>query len=97
VYLVGAKVGFGREVEGFTKEGLEYWLEYGWPGKVRELKNMVEAIFVNLPVRHLSWRSTLTSNAPCRVQHTVPGVRVGCFPDLDAALSANRPDQLITC
>ncbi len=27
---------------------------------------------------------------------TVEGVRVGCFPDLYAALSTNMPDQVIT-
>jgi hypothetical protein len=27
---------------------------------------------------------------------TVPGVQVGCFPDLYAALSGNPPDQVIT-
>jgi hypothetical protein len=34
--------------------------------------------------------------APCRAQHTVQGVRVGCFPDLYAALSAAPPDQVIS-
>jgi sulfur relay (sulfurtransferase) complex TusBCD TusD component (DsrE family) len=34
--------------------------------------------------------------AECRVKDTVPGVRVGCFPDLYAALSTNPPDQVIT-
>jgi hypothetical protein len=28
--------------------------------------------------------------------NTVPGVRVGCFPDLYKALSGNPPDQVIT-
>jgi sulfur relay (sulfurtransferase) complex TusBCD TusD component (DsrE family) len=32
----------------------------------------------------------------CEVTGTVDGVRVGCFPDLYAALSANPPDQVIT-
>jgi hypothetical protein len=27
---------------------------------------------------------------------TVAGVRVGCFPDLYAALAGNPPDQIIT-
>ncbi len=30
------------------------------------------------------------------VTGTVPGVAVGCFPDLYAALSGNMPDQVIT-
>lgn len=32
----------------------------------------------------------------CDVTGTVDGVKVGCFPDLYAALSANPPDQVIT-
>jgi sulfur relay (sulfurtransferase) complex TusBCD TusD component (DsrE family) len=31
-----------------------------------------------------------------QVKDTVPGVRVGCFPDLYAALGPNPPDQVIT-
>jgi sulfur relay (sulfurtransferase) complex TusBCD TusD component (DsrE family) len=32
----------------------------------------------------------------CRVTGTVPGVQVGCFPDLYAALAGHPPDQVIT-
>ena len=32
----------------------------------------------------------------CRVKDTVPGVQVGCFPDLYQALAGNPPDQVIT-
>jgi hypothetical protein len=32
----------------------------------------------------------------CRVSGTVEGVKVGCFPNLYAALSGNMPDQVIT-
>ena len=32
----------------------------------------------------------------CRPCGTVAGVRVGCFPDLYAALTGNPPDQVIT-
>jgi hypothetical protein len=32
----------------------------------------------------------------CRVTGTVDGVQVGCFPDLETALSGNQPDQVIT-
>jgi hypothetical protein len=34
--------------------------------------------------------------AECRVKDTVQGVRVGCFPDLYAALAMNPPDQVMT-
>ncbi len=32
----------------------------------------------------------------CTPLATVPGVRVGCFPELYAALAGNPPDQIIT-
>lgn len=32
----------------------------------------------------------------CEVQGTVPGVTVGCFPDLYGALAGNPPDHIIT-
>ncbi len=32
----------------------------------------------------------------CETVDTVEGVRVGCFPDLYAALAGNPPDQVIT-
>jgi sulfur relay (sulfurtransferase) complex TusBCD TusD component (DsrE family) len=37
-----------------------------------------------------------TERAEVRVKGTVEGVRVGCFPDLYAALAGNPPDQVIT-
>ena len=37
-----------------------------------------------------------TKPGECRVQGTVSGVQVGCFPDLYAALADNSPDQVIT-
>jgi DNA-binding NtrC family response regulator len=38
---------FGREVEGFTEETLEYLLRYDWPGNIRELKNLLEVTVAN--------------------------------------------------
>lgn len=32
----------------------------------------------------------------CTVSGVVEGVRVGCFPDLYAALAGNPPDQVIS-
>ena len=45
---------FGRQVEGFPDETLNYLLNYSWPGNVRELKNLVEAAFINLPSHRTS-------------------------------------------
>jgi len=46
---------FGRDVEGFTDDALEYLLLYDWPGNVRELKNLLEATFINLPSRKIAF------------------------------------------
>lgn len=48
---------FGRSVEQIGPDALECLLNYDWPGNIRELKNVLEAIFLNLPptrVTHLS-------------------------------------------
>ena len=37
-----------------------------------------------------------TESVDCVAVNTVAGVRVGCFPDLYAALSTNMPDQIIS-
>ena len=54
-YLAEFNRRFGREVEGFTEEAIQYLLDYDWPGNVRELKNLLEAIFVDLPSRRISF------------------------------------------
>jgi DNA-binding NtrC family response regulator len=38
----------GARVEGFAQEALEELFSYDWPGNIRELKNLVEATFINL-------------------------------------------------
>lgn len=45
---------FGREVEGFTEQTLPILLQYHWPGNIRELRNVLEAVFVNLPPSKVS-------------------------------------------
>ena len=40
--------GYGRRVEGFTPEAMELLMGYAWPGNTRELRNLVEALFINL-------------------------------------------------
>ncbi|MGA1841682.1 MAG: sigma-54-dependent transcriptional regulator [bacterium] len=46
---------FNREAEGFTEEALAILLNYDWPGNIRELKNILEATFINLPSRKISF------------------------------------------
>jgi transcriptional regulator of acetoin/glycerol metabolism len=53
-YLQEMNQRYGRQVEGFTEEVMELLLGYSWPGNIRELKNLMEALFINLPSRHVS-------------------------------------------
>jgi len=46
----------GRKAQGFTEEVLENLLCYDWPGNIRELRNLLEAIFVTLPERMISFQ-----------------------------------------
>jgi transcriptional regulator with PAS, ATPase and Fis domain len=39
---------YGRRVESFSPEVMALLLGYHWPGNIRELRNLVEALFVNL-------------------------------------------------
>jgi len=45
---------FKRQVEGFTDEALDFLFQYTWPGNIRELKNIVEATFINMPQKNIS-------------------------------------------
>jgi len=39
---------YGRRVESFSPEVLALLLGYHWPGNIREVRNLVEALFINL-------------------------------------------------
>lgn len=43
----------GRSVEGFSSASCEWLLAHDWPGNIRELRNLIEAIFVNLSPGHI--------------------------------------------
>ncbi len=44
----------GRALQGFTDEALELLLRYDWPGNIRELKNVIEAIFIDPPLERIA-------------------------------------------
>jgi len=46
---------FGRKIEGFSKQSLDYLLSYPWPGNIRELQNVIEraAIVCSEPILRL--------------------------------------------
>jgi DNA-binding NtrC family response regulator len=39
----------GHRIEGFSKQALDRLMSYNWPGNIRELRNVVESVFVNRP------------------------------------------------
>lgn len=43
---------FDRHVQGFTDGAMENLHRYDWPGNIRELFNILEAMYINLPARH---------------------------------------------
>ena len=45
---------FGYRISGFTTEAWELMLHYGWPGNIRELKNVLETIFIDPPANRIS-------------------------------------------
>ena len=45
---------YGRRVEKFSPDVITLLLSYSWPGNIRELRNLVEALFINLPSRLVS-------------------------------------------
>jgi DNA-binding NtrC family response regulator len=40
---------FGQVVEGFTDEVRDRLMQYTWPGNVREIRNIMEAVFMDAP------------------------------------------------
>jgi DNA-binding NtrC family response regulator len=46
---------FRRHVDGFCAAAVKRLTRYDWPGNIRELKNVVEAVFVNLPAHPVKW------------------------------------------
>ena len=44
---------YGLHVQGLSNEALSCLLHYPWPGNVREIKNLVEAIFIDPPAHEI--------------------------------------------
>jgi DNA-binding NtrC family response regulator len=45
---------YHRQVEAFSPEVMALLMGYAWPGNIRELRNLVEALYINLPPRVVS-------------------------------------------
>jgi DNA-binding NtrC family response regulator len=63
---------YHRQVEGFTDDVMELLLGYSWPGNIRELKNLVEVMFLNLPAGPVSLLSLPKSFQPLKANLELP-------------------------
>jgi DNA-binding NtrC family response regulator len=73
---------FGSRVEAFTDEVLEDFLCYDWPGNIRELRNLLEAIFIGGPSRVVS-----ASDLPPQYRNKFSDQTIGA-EELERLLSA---------
>jgi DNA-binding NtrC family response regulator len=48
-YVQQMNLKFRRKITGFDSEAMDKLEKYDWPGNIRELKNLVEAAFIELP------------------------------------------------
>jgi DNA-binding NtrC family response regulator len=60
---------FDRNIIGLTDSAMECLLHYDWPGNIRELFNLLEAIYINLPSRH---RDFIDLPNPIKKQIKIP-------------------------
>jgi DNA-binding NtrC family response regulator len=57
-YVADMNRRFHRTVQGFTAEARQMLVEYDWPGNVREMKNVLEGVFAELPNRSVTFLDT---------------------------------------
>ncbi|WP_404355129.1 sigma 54-interacting transcriptional regulator [Methylotuvimicrobium sp. KM1] len=53
-YLKQFNQQFGLSLVGFSIEALEALFDYHWPGNIRELKNVLETVFIDSPYERIS-------------------------------------------
>jgi DNA-binding NtrC family response regulator len=59
---------FNRHIQGFTGTALQELMEYDWPGNVREVRNVLERVFAELP----SGAITFIETPPGLLQRLAP-------------------------
>ena len=76
---------YHRSVSGFTAESLQVLVAYHWPGNVREMKNVLEGIYLEMP------KSTVRFiEAPARLRDRVRHLEIGGAAERDRLLAALR-------
>jgi DNA-binding NtrC family response regulator len=74
---------FRRNVQGFTAEAMQQLFEYSWPGNVREIRNVVESAFVELPPRPVAFLE-----APDAIRSRVARAKAAVTGERDRLLAA---------
>ena len=54
-YIADLNHRFHRTVRGFTADARQLLVDYDWPGNVREIKNVLESLFAELPGRPVTF------------------------------------------
>ena len=85
-YLEEFNVLQGRALQGFTDEALEVLLRYDWPGNIRELKNVIESIFIDPPLERIAIKDL---PEPIRSQGQASAALTECELLLSALCSMN--------
>ncbi len=83
LYISELNICHGKNIEGLSQEILEYFLNYDWPGNIREMKNILESTFINL----LTSRITL-NDLPACFQRRVMDAKKLNISEKDRLLSA---------
>jgi two-component system response regulator HydG/two-component system response regulator AtoC len=73
---------FERDAQGFTEEAAECLTRYDWPGNIRELRNLLEGIYVNLPDRKVS-----LLDLPERIRRPFEDAAHGSYEERERLLS----------
>lgn len=63
---------YGKKIEGFSNEVLEFFKNYEFPGNVRELKNMIERAVLTCEDNKITLKNLLDPFSPLETQKYIP-------------------------
>ncbi|TVM03474.1 MAG: two-component system response regulator [Candidatus Brocadia sp. WS118] len=81
-YVLEISRRFGRDIKGFSGDTLEFFHTYDWPGNIREMKNLLEAVIIST---HSQW--ILLHDLPETFRHRVIDARMHSEDEKDRLLA----------